>query len=148
MIRSHFGSSDRASHFPFSGHTDGVLLLLSELIVEKNFLLPSRDDNYILKVMTFSKPALGSVEFQQFCDGLRTALPGDFDRRGCLNTSARFVIGDPGAKFAASAPLESQNTGEVGHRHWEATFEYILRQSTVGGLGSEARFQVKKSACF
>ena len=75
-----------------------------------------------------SKPAPGSVGFQQFCDGLPTALPGDFDRRGSFDTSARFVAGDPGAKFGATAPLEYETTGEVGHPHWEAIFEYILRQ--------------------
>ena len=67
-------------------------------------------------------------EFQQFCDGLRTDLPGDFDGRGSFDTRTRFVAGEPGAKFGATAPLEYETTGEVGHPHWEAIFEYILRQ--------------------
>ena len=36
--------------------------------------------------------------------------------------------GTRGAKFGATAPLEYETTGEVGHPHWEAIFEYILRQ--------------------
>jgi len=74
-----------------------------------------------------SLPAPKSVEFQQFCEGLHTDLPGDFDRRGSFDTRTRFVAGDPGAKFGATAPLEYETTGEVGHPHWEAIFEYILR---------------------
>ena len=69
-----------------------------------------------------------SVGFQQFCDGLRTDLPGDSYGRGSFDTSARFVAGDPGAKFGATAPLEYETTGDVGHPHWETIFEYILRQ--------------------
>ena len=73
-------------------------------------------------------PAPKSVGFQQFCDGLRTDLPGDSLGRGSFDTSTRFVAGDPGAKFGATAPLEYETTGDVGHPHWEAIFEYILRQ--------------------
>ena len=73
-------------------------------------------------------PAPKSVGFQQFCDGLRTDLPGDSLGRGSFDTSTRFVGGDPGAKFGATAPLEYETTGDVGHPHWEAIFEYILRQ--------------------
>ena len=51
-------------------------------------------------------PAPKSVGFQQFCDGLRTDLPGDSYGRGSFDTSTRFVAGDPGAKFGATAPLE------------------------------------------
>ena len=78
--------------------------------------------------MTPRTPDPKSVGFQQFCDGLRTDLPGDSFGRGSFDTSARFVAGDPGAKFGATAPLEYDTTGEVGHPHWEAIFEYILRQ--------------------
>ena len=60
-------------------------------------------------------PAPKSVGFQQFCDGLRTDLPGDSYGRGSFDTSARFVAGDPGAKFGATAPLEYETTGDVGH---------------------------------
>ena len=45
-----------------------------------------------------------------------------------VDTSARFVAGDPGARFGDSAPLEYEVTGENGHPHWELIFEYILRQ--------------------
>ena len=38
--------------------------------------------------------------------------------RGSFDTSTRFVAGDPGAKFGASAPLEYETTGDVGHPHW------------------------------
>ena len=60
-------------------------------------------------------PAPKSVGFQQFCDGLRTDLPGDSLGRGSFDTSTRFVAGDPGAKFGATAPLEYETTGDVGH---------------------------------
>ena len=73
-------------------------------------------------------PAPKSVGFQQFCDGLRTDLPGDSHGRGSFDTSTRFVAGDPGAKFGSTAPLEYDTTGDVGHPRWEAIFEYILRQ--------------------
>ena len=39
------------------------------------------------------------VNFQQFCDQLWTDLPGDHHGRGSFDTSARFVVGDPGARF-------------------------------------------------
>ena len=55
-------------------------------------------------------------------------LPGDSYGRGSFDTSARFVAGDPGARFGDSAPLECEVTGEIGHPHWELIFEYILRQ--------------------
>ena len=73
-------------------------------------------------------PGPRNVDFQQFCDRLRTDLPGDSHGRGCFDTSARFVAGDPGAKFGATAPLEYEVTGEIGHPHWELIFEYVLRQ--------------------
>ena len=72
--------------------------------------------------------APGGVGFQQLCDGLRTELPGDSTGRGSFDTRANFVAGDPGAKFGATAPLEYETIGEVGHPHWGAIFEYILRQ--------------------
>ena len=73
-------------------------------------------------------PGPKNVDFQQFCERLRTDLPGDSHGRGSFDTSARFVAGDPGAKFDATAPLEYEVTGETGHPHWELIFEYILRQ--------------------
>ena len=73
-------------------------------------------------------PGPRNVDFQQFCDRLRTDLPGDSHGRGSFDTSARFVAGDPGAKFGAAAPLEYEVTGEIGHPHWELIFEYVLRQ--------------------
>ena len=81
-----------------------------------------------LPAVTPRTPPPKSVGFQQFCDGLSTDLPGDSYGRGSFDTSTRFVAGDPGAKFGASAPLEYETTGDVGHPHWEAIFEYILRQ--------------------
>ena len=66
--------------------------------------------------------------FANFPDRLRTDLPGDSHGRGSFDTSARFVAGDPGARFGDSAPLEYEVTGENGHPHWELIFEYILRQ--------------------
>ena len=53
---------------------------------------------------------------------------GDSHGRGSFDTSTRFVAGDAGAKFGATAPLEYETTGETGHPHWELIFEYILRQ--------------------
>ena len=73
-------------------------------------------------------PGPRNVDFQQFCDRLRTNLPGDSHGKGSFDTSARFVAGDPGAKFGATAPLEYEVTGEIGHPHWELIFEYVLRQ--------------------
>ena len=58
-------------------------------------------------------PGPRSVDFQQFCDRLQTDLPGDSHGRGSFDTSARFVAGDPGAKFGAAAPLEYEVTGEI-----------------------------------
>ena len=55
-------------------------------------------------------PSSKSVDFQQVCDRLRTDLPGD-------SSSARFVAGDPGARFGAAAPLEYEITEEIGHPH-------------------------------
>ena len=74
------------------------------------------------------RPCPRGVDFQQFCDGLRTDLPGDSTGRGSFDTRARFVTGDPGANFGATAPLKYETTGEIGHPRWEAIFEYILRQ--------------------
>ena len=73
-------------------------------------------------------PGPRSVDFQQFCDRLRTDLPGDSHGRGSFDTSARFVAGDPGARFGAAALLEYEVTGETGRPHWELIFEYVLRQ--------------------
>ena len=73
-------------------------------------------------------PGPKNVDFQQFCDRLQTDLPGDSLGRGSFDTSARFVAGDPGAKFGATAPLEYEVTGEIGHPHWDVLFEYVLRQ--------------------
>ena len=64
-----------------------------------------------LPAVTPRTPAPKSVGFQQFCDGLRTDLPGDSFGRGSFDTSTRFVAGDPGAKFGATAPLEYDTTG-------------------------------------
>ena len=96
---------------------------------------PLRDDQYISLSPTDSpgddtETDLGAtaLDFQQFCDRLRTDLPGDSHGRGSFDTSARFVAGDPGAKFGATAPLEYEVTGEIGHPHWELIFEYVLRQ--------------------
>ena len=73
-------------------------------------------------------PAPRRVDFQQLCDGLRTDLPGDSTGRGSFDTRAHFVTGDPGANFGATAPLKYETIGEIGHPHWGAIFEYILRQ--------------------
>ena len=81
-----------------------------------------------MPAVTSGTPGPKSVEFQQFCERLRTDLPGDSYGRGSFDTSTRFVAEDPGAKFGATAPLEYETTGEVGHPHWDLIFEYILRQ--------------------
>ena len=47
--------------------------------------------------------------------------------RGSFDTSARFVVGDPGARFGSSAPLEYEVTEEIGRPHWELIFEHVLR---------------------
>ena len=73
-------------------------------------------------------PGPKQVDFQQFCERLRTDLPGDSNGRGSFDTRTRFVARDPGAKFGATAPLEYEVSGETGHPHWELIFEYILRQ--------------------
>ena len=72
-------------------------------------------------------PGPKGVDFQQFCDRLRTDLPGDSYGRGSFDTSTRFVAGDPGARFGA-APLEYKVTEEIGHPHWDLIFEHVLRQ--------------------
>ena len=38
-------------------------------------------------------PSPRNVDFQQFCDRLRTDLPGNSHGRGSFDTSARFVVG-------------------------------------------------------
>ena len=48
------------------------------------------------------------VNFQQFCDS------GDSTKRECFDTRTCFVVGDPGARFNDSAPLEYEVTGETG----------------------------------
>ena len=73
-------------------------------------------------------PGSKGVNFQQFCDRLRTDLPGDSTKRGSFDTRTRFVVGDPCARFNAAAPLEYEVTGEIGHPHWDLIFEHILRQ--------------------
>ena len=73
-------------------------------------------------------PGPKGVNFQQFCDQLRTNLPGDSHGRGSFDTSTRFVAGDPGARFGSAAPLEYEVTEEIGHPHWELVFEHVLRQ--------------------
>ena len=67
------------------------------------------------------------VNFQQFCDQLWTDLPGDHHGRGSFDTSASFVVGDPGARFGSAAPLEYEVTEEIGRPHWELIFEHVLR---------------------
>ena len=81
-----------------------------------------------LPAVTPRTPSPNGVDFQQFCDQLRTDLPGDSHGRRSFDTSARFVAGDPGARFGDAAPLEYEVTGEIGHPHWELIFEHILRQ--------------------
>ena len=73
-------------------------------------------------------PRTPGPNFQQFCDQLRTNLPGDSQGRGSFDTRTRFVAGDPGARFGSAAPLEYEVTGEIGHPHWELVFEHVLRQ--------------------
>ena len=73
-------------------------------------------------------PGPKGVNFQQFCDQLRTNLPGDSHGRGSFDTSTRFVAGDPAARFGSAAPLEYEVTEEIGHPHWELVFEHVLRQ--------------------
>eukprot|EP00434_Breviolum_minutum_P037054 symbB.v1.2.032844.t1/scaffold3995.1/size82977/8 len=73
-------------------------------------------------------PGPEGVNFQQFCDQLRTNLPGDSQGRGSFDTRTRFVAGDPGARFGSAAPLEYEVTGEIGRPHWELVFEHVLRQ--------------------
>ena len=73
-------------------------------------------------------PGPKGVNFQQFCDQLRTNLPGDSQGRGSFDTRTRFVAGDPGARFGSAAPLEYEVTDEIGHPHWELVFEHVLRQ--------------------
>ena len=73
-------------------------------------------------------PGPKEVNFQQFCEELRTDLPGDFQGRRSFDTRTRFVAGDPGARFGSAAPLEYEVTGEIGRPHWELIFEHVLRQ--------------------
>ena len=73
-------------------------------------------------------PGPKGVNFQQFCDQLRTNLPGDSHGRGSFDTRTRFVAGDPGARFGSAAPLEYEVTDEIGHPHWELVFEHVLWQ--------------------
>ena len=99
-------------------------------------MMPLHDDQYIslsptdspaddtgmddgatrLPAVTPRTPSPNGVDFQQFCDQLRTDLPGDSHGRRSFDTSARFVAG------------EYEVTGEIGHPHWELIFEHILRQ--------------------
>ena len=76
-------------------------------------------------------PARGGVVFQQLRDGLRAELPGDFNRRGSFDTRTRFVAGDPGANFGATAPLEYETTSEVGHPHWEVSYGVCVLWLTI-----------------
>ena len=73
-------------------------------------------------------PGPKGVNFQQFCEELRTDLPGDSQGRRSFDTRTRFVAGDPGARFGSAAPLEYEVTGEIGRPHWELIFEHVLRQ--------------------
>ena len=73
-------------------------------------------------------PGPKGVNFQQFCEELRTDLPGDSQGRRSFDTRTRFVAGDPGARFGFAAPLEYEVTGEIGRPHWELIFEHVLRQ--------------------
>ena len=73
-------------------------------------------------------PGPKGVNFQQFCDQLRTDLPGDSQGRRSFDTRTRFVAGDPGARFGSAAPLEYEVTGGIGRPHWELIFEHVLRQ--------------------
>ena len=59
-------------------------------------------------------PGPKGVNFQQFCDQLWTDLPGDHHGRESFDTSARFVVGDPGARFGSAAPLEYEVTEDHG----------------------------------
>ena len=72
-------------------------------------------------------PGPKGVNFQQFCDQLWTDLPGDHHGRGSFDTSASFVVGDPGARFGSAAPLEYEVTEEIGRPHWELIFEHVRR---------------------
>ena len=71
-------------------------------------------------------PSPKEVNFQQFCDQLRTDLPGDSQGRRSFDTRTRFVAGDPSARFGSTAPLEYEVTGEIGRSHWELIFEHVL----------------------
>ena len=56
------------------------------------------------------------VNFQQFCDQLRTDLPGDSQERRSFDTRTRFVAGE----VQDSARLHHWSmgvTGEIGHPH-------------------------------
>ena len=68
------------------------------------------------------------VNFQQFCEQLRTDFPGDSQGRRSFDTRTRFVAGDLDARFGSAAPLEYEVTGEIGRSHWELIFEHVLRQ--------------------
>ena len=59
-----------------------------------------------LPAKTPRTPGPKRVNFQQFCDQLRTNLPGDSQGRGSFDTRTRFVAGDPGARFGSAPPLE------------------------------------------
>ena len=76
-------------------------------------------------------PGPKGVNFQQFCEQLRTDLCGDSQGRRSFDTRTRFVAGDPGARFGSAAPLEYEVTGEIGRPHWELIFEHVLRQCGI-----------------
>ena len=79
-------------------------------------MMPLRDDQYISLSPTDSpaedaemdtgaashgqtaqvEPSPKRVNFQQFCEQLRTDLPGDSQGRRSFDTRTRFVAGDPG----------------------------------------------------
>ena len=59
-------------------------------------------------------PGPKGVNFQQFCDQLRTDLPGDSQGRRSFDTRTRFVAGDPGARFGSAAPLEARTLVKEG----------------------------------
>ena len=58
-----------------------------------------------LPAVTPRTPAPNITDFQQFCDGLRTDLPGDSFGRGSFDTSTRFVAGDWGGQIRCDCTL-------------------------------------------
>ena len=69
-------------------------------------------------------PGPKSVDFQKFCDRLRTDLPGDSHGRGSFDQCTVCCRGP----WCQIRWFCTEVTGESGHLHWELIFEYILRQ--------------------